>query len=62
MEEYNIDPKFFNEDLATLQFNPKKENLLSEIPTAVKGKLTKEYNKRHQDSMAKKKGKGKGKA
>ena len=48
METYHITPAILNEHIILIQFNPKKDNLMSEISTQTKTKLTKLYNKRHE--------------
>jgi hypothetical protein len=64
MEQYNITPAMIADHLATLHFTTStdKYNPLNDIPSAVKGKLTKLFNKRHEDSKMKQAVKGKGKA
>ena len=52
MENYNLNPTMIYENIATMQFNPQKENLLSGI-TAAKTKLTTTYTKRHKATKIK---------
>jgi hypothetical protein len=53
MEIYNINPTILNEHLISLQFNPSKSNLLAGVETATKSKLTRLYNKRHEEAKLK---------
>lgn len=55
MEYYRITPELLKENLLDVQFNPKKLDLLSEIPTQTKSSLTRLYNKMHKDTLRGKK-------
>lgn len=61
MEIYNLNPTLLNENLAGVQFNPNKEGVLTDIPTNIKAKLTRTYNKRHEATKIKGGAKGKDK-
>ena len=54
MEQYHFSPLVLNEHLAALQFNLDKINPLSEISAQIKTKLTRLFNKRHDDAKLKK--------
>jgi hypothetical protein len=60
MEQYNITPAIISDHLSSLYFSPDKPNPLAEVPSAVKGKLTRLFNKRHEDSKLKQATKSKG--
>lgn len=54
IEKYNITPAMIIEHLASLYYTASTDkNPWVEIPSAVKGKLTRLYNKRHEDSKIK---------
>lgn len=57
MEGYRITPMVVNEHLASLFYvdksNNNSVNPLSEIPSTIKGKLTRMFNKRHGDAKLK---------
>jgi hypothetical protein len=53
MEYYSISPAILNDHLATLVTASDKSNPLGAIPTAVKSKLTRLFNKLHEDSKLK---------
>lgn len=55
MEHYQITPELFKENLVDIQYNPKKLDLLHQIPTATKTSLTRQYNKLHKDTFRGKK-------
>lgn len=62
MEQYRISPSIISEHLSSL-YCPNSTNPLSDVPSAVKAKLTRLFNKRHEEErLAKIKGKGKQKA
>lgn len=42
-----MNPTILNEVLIPLQFNPQKRNLLEDVSTSTKIKLTRQFNKRH---------------
>jgi hypothetical protein len=54
MELYHFSPLILNEHLASLQFDLDKVNPLSGISSQVKAKLTRLFNKRHEDAKLKK--------
>jgi len=56
MEHYQITPELLKENLVDIQYNPKKLDLLHEIPTQTKSSLTRLYNKLHKDYFRGKKG------
>ena len=53
MEIYHLNPTLMSENLERLVYNPKGINFMSDIPAPVKGKLTREYNKRHEQTKMK---------
>lgn len=58
MEGYRISPMVVNEHLASLFYIDKSPNNpvvnpLADIPSTVKGKLTRMFNKRHGDAKLK---------
>jgi hypothetical protein len=61
MEQYNITPAMIGDHLSSLYYSPGEKNPLGDVPSSVKGKLTRLYNKRHEDSKMKQITKGKGK-
>ncbi len=48
MKQYNITPTIMNENLIPIIYNPRKENLMKEIPAATKTKVSKLYTKLYQ--------------
>jgi hypothetical protein len=50
MENYNITPAIISDHLSSLNFTNDKSNILSSISPAIKSKLTRSYNKRHEDT------------
>ena len=61
MEQYRIGPAMVGEHLISLYYTPFSPNPLADVPAAAKGKLTRLYNKRHEEAkLAKAKAKGKG--
>lgn len=55
MEHYNITPAMIGDHLTSLNFTTStdKSHPLADIPSTVKGKLTRLFNKRHEDSKMK---------
>ena len=53
MENYNLAPANISEHLESLQL-PSNQNLLKDVPTQTKTKLTKTYNKIHHTEKFKK--------
>ena len=54
MEEYRITPAMINDHLASLYYTQKdKQSPLADIPSNVKAKLTRLFNKRHEDAKLK---------
>ena len=61
MEQYRIPPAMVGEHLLALYYTPLSSNPLADVPAATKGKLTRLYNKRHEEAkLAKAKAKSKG--
>jgi len=54
MDFYNLTPVHISENLQNLQFR-ERQDLMKNIPTATKTKLTKTYNKYHETTKFKKK-------
>lgn len=54
MEFYNLTPTHISEHLQSLQFG-ERQDLLKNIPAPLKTKLTKTYNKHHENTKFKKK-------
>lgn len=59
MEQYNITPAILNEHLISLTSFGGKDHPLSNVPSQIKTKLTKAFNKRHEEAKLKQKQKGK---
>lgn len=53
MQTYNITPAIISEHLTSLNQGTEKTNPMASIPTAIKTKLTKAFNKRHEDARLK---------
>lgn len=53
METYSITPAIINEHLASLYYSSDKTNPLTDVPSTIKGKLTRLFNKRHEDAKLK---------
>jgi hypothetical protein len=53
MEEYRLTPAILNEHLITLVTLGQKTTPLATVPPATKAKLTKLFNKRHEDARLK---------
>ena len=54
MEQYNITPAIITDHLNSLYYTTGNDkNPLTEVPSAMKAKLTRLYNKRHEDSKMK---------
>ena len=62
MEQYRLTPLALQEHLTSIQTTGDKSSALSDVPPAVKAKLTRLYNRRHEDVKlkAQKGGKAKG--
>ena len=54
MDFYNLTPVYISENLQNLQFR-ERQDLMKNIPTSIKTKLTKTYNKYHETTKFKKK-------
>jgi hypothetical protein len=62
MEQYRISPPMITDHLTSLYFSADKSQPLAEIPSSVKAKLTRLFNKRHEEArLVKQSGKNKGK-
>ena len=55
METYRLTPALLNEHLPVLNTLENRTALLSSIPAATKAKLTRLFNKRHEEAKLKKK-------
>jgi hypothetical protein len=53
MENYNLSPAIMNEILLEVQYNPQKNTLLPDVTGSTKGKLTKAFNRRHEEAKIK---------
>lgn len=53
METYGLSPVTMNEVLLEVQYNPQKNILLPDVTASTKTKLTKAYNKRHEEARMK---------
>ena len=54
MIHYGITPTILNEHLMSLQFSKERQNILKNIETLKKTKLTKMFNKKHETLKLKK--------
>jgi hypothetical protein len=57
METYNLSPATMNEVLLEVQYNPQKNALLPDVTSSTKSKLTKAFNRRHEEARMKGKAK-----
>lgn len=48
MQFYGLTPDSLNQALIGVQYNPSKLNLMAEVSTSTKTKLTKLFKKRHE--------------
>ncbi len=53
MELYNLSPASINEHLPSIVMTPDKTNPFGLIPSQTKAKLTRLFNKRHEDAKLK---------
>lgn len=53
METYGLTPTTMNEVLLQIQYNPQKNVLFPDVTTSTKTKLTKAFNRRHEEARMK---------
>ena len=60
MEDYNITPATLNQHLVSMMYTggDKNTNPMADISSGIKGKLTRTFNKRHEDAKLRAQAKG----